>query len=319
MKRRAWGVVVAVTVLATVVAIGIGVLRATEELVGGPSGDCTVTVADHTVDVSGEQAENAALIASIAVRRGLPARATSIALATAYQESKLQNIDYGDRDSLGLFQQRPSQGWGTPEQVLDPVYATNAFFDALVKVDGYESMEITVAAQEVQRSAFPDAYADHEADGRALASALTGHSPATFSCDLGGGAPTANAELVASGLTPRADTVRTELLTRFGRLQLGGFEPDGVSDGHMEGSAHYDGRAIDVFVRPINRANKTRGWAIAHWSVANAARLGIRTVIFDDRIWTAGREGWRDYDPPSSSGDRRILEHRDHVHVDVFR
>ncbi|TNM37788.1 hypothetical protein FHP29_17440 [Nocardioides albidus] len=306
-------------VLATAVTVGIVVLRATDELVGGPSGDCTVTVADHTVDVSGEQAENAALIASVAVRRGLPARATSIALATAYQESKLRNIDYGDRDSLGLFQQRPSQGWGTRKQILDPVYSANAFFDALVKVDGYETMEITVAAQRVQRSAFPDAYADHEPDGRALASALTGHSPATFSCDLAGGAPTADAELVASGLTPRADAVRTELLTRFGRLTLGGFDPDGVSTGHMEGSAHYDGRAIDVFVRPIGKANRTKGWAIAHWSVANASRLGIRTVIFDDRIWTAGREGWRDYDPPSSSGDRSVLEHRDHVHIDVFR
>ena len=129
----------------------------------------------------------------------------------------------------------------------------------------------------------------------------------------------ADAELVASGLTPRAEAVRMELLTQFGRLQLGGFEPDGVSSGHMEGSAHYDGRAVDVFVRPISRANKVKGWAIAHWSVANVARLRIRTVIFDDRIWTAGRQGWRDYDPPSSSGDRKVLEHRDHVNIDVFR
>ena len=319
MKSRAWAVAVSLAVLVTVVGVGLAVLRATDELVGGPDGDCTVTVADHTVDISGEQAENAALISAIAVRRGLPARAVSIALATAFQESKLRNIDYGDRDSLGLFQQRPSQGWGTRQQVLDPVYATNAFYDALVKVDGYEDMEITVAAQEVQRSAFPDAYADHEADGRALASALTGYSPATFSCDLEGGAPTTDAALVASGLTPRANEVRTELLTHFGRLQLGGFAPNGVSTGHMEGSAHYDGRAIDVFVRPITKATNARGWAIAHWSVANAARLGIRTVIFDDRIWTAGRDGWRDYDPPDRPGDRKILEHRDHVHIDVFR
>ncbi|WGX95185.1 hypothetical protein [Nocardioides sp. L-11A] len=319
MKNPAWAVVIGLAVLATVAAVGIGALRATDRLTGGPDGDCTVTVGDHTVEVSGEQAENAALIAAIAVRRGLPARATSIALATAYQESKLVNIDYGDRDSLGLFQQRPSQGWGTPAQVLDPVYATNAFFDALVRIEGYETMEITVAAQAVQRSAFPNAYADHEADGRALASALTGYSPATFSCDLAGGAPETDVELVASGLTPRADAVRTELLTRFGRLQLGGFEPEGVSTGHMEGSAHYDGRAIDVFVRPISKPNRTKGWAMAHWAVANAARLGVRTVIFDDRIWTAGREGWRDYDPPDRPGDRKILEHRDHVHIDVFR
>ncbi|GAA1520368.1 hypothetical protein [Nocardioides humi] len=320
MKRNAWAVVVGLAVLTTVVAVGIGVLRATDTLVGGPTGDCTVTLDDHTVDISGEQAENAALISAIAVRRGLPARAASIALATAFQESKLRNIDYGDRDSLGLFQQRPSQGWGTHEQILDPVYATNAFYDALVKVDGYETMEITVAAQAVQRSAFPNAYADHEADGRALASALTGYSPATFSCDLDGGAPSADTQLVASGLTPRAEAVRTELLTRFGRLQLGGFDPAGVSSGHMEGSAHYDGRAVDVFVRPVTKANNARGWAIAHWAVANAARLDIRTVIFDDRIWTAGRKGWRDYRvPASSSGDRAILEHRDHVHIDVFR
>ncbi|TWG91180.1 hypothetical protein L615_008200000030 [Nocardioides sp. J9] len=305
--------------MATVAVVGIAVLRATDSIVGGPSGDCTVTVGGHTVEVSGEQAENASLITAIAVRRGLPARAASIALATAYQESKLANIDYGDRDSLGLFQQRPSQGWGSPEQVLDPVYSTNAFYDALEKVDGYESMEITVAAQRVQRSAFPNAYADHEADGRALASALAGHSPATFSCDLDGGAPTADADLTPSGLTPRAEKVRKELLERFGRLSLGGYAPGGVSSGHMEGSAHYDGRAIDAFVRPISPANKTRGWAMAHWAVANAARLQIRTVIFDDRIWTAGREGWRDYDPPRSSGDRAILEHRDHVHIDVFR
>ena len=102
---------------------------------------------------------------------------------------------------------------------------------------------------------------------------------------------------------------------------LGGFEPGGVSTGHMEGSAHYEGRAVDVFVRPVNRVNKTRGWAIAQYLVSQADRLAIRTVIFDDRIWTSGLRsgsGWRDYDPPSRSGDRAILEHRDHVHVDVY-
>ena len=112
----------------------------------------------------------------------MPARAATIALATAYQESDLYNVEGGDRDSLGLFQQRPSQGWGSPEQVLDPYYAANAFYDELVDVDGYEAMEVTVAAQEVQRSGLPGAYADHEADARVLASALTGNSPRAFSC-----------------------------------------------------------------------------------------------------------------------------------------
>ena len=318
MKGRAVAIVVGLSALAIVAVVGIVIFTAVDDIVLGADGDCTAVVANHEVEITGEQAENASLIASIAIERGLPARAVSIALATAFQESKLINIDYGDRDSVGLFQQRPSQGWGTTEQILDPVYATNAFYDALVKIDGYQDMEITEAAQHVQRSAFPSAYADHEADARALASALTGYSPATFSCDLDGGAPSADAELVESGLTARADAVRKDLLTRYGDLDLGGFAPGGVSTGHMEGSAHYEGRAIDVFFRPVNDVNRTTGWAVAHYLVANAARLDIRTVIFDDRIWTAGRDGWRDYDPPESSGDQAVLEHRDHVHVDVF-
>lgn len=283
---------------------------------------CTAEVDGHTVEVDLEQAQNAALITAISVERGLPARAASIALATAYQESKLYNIDYGDRDSVGLFQQRPSQGWGSVRQLTDPVYATNAFYDALQRVDGYDSMEITVAAQEVQRSAYPDAYADHEKDGRALASALTGNSPGSFWCDVPGDAEEVGDEIDETGLVPRATAVRRDLEARFGTLSLGGFEPGGVSSGHMEGSAHYEGRAVDVFFRPVNAENKKRGWAMASYLVANADRLDIKTIIFDDRIWRAGSwagDGWRDYRVPSSSGgDRAILEHRDHVHVDVF-
>jgi hypothetical protein len=272
------------------------------------------------VSLDPEQAGHAGLITAIAVSRGLPARAASNALATAYQESDLHNLEGGDRDSLGLFQQRPSQGWGSPEEILDPAYAANAFYDALVKVDGYESMEITVAAQAVQRSGFPNAYADHEQDARALASALTGNSPRAFSCRLSDGPDDGDADLTDSGLTSRAEEVRLAVVDLFDE-PLGGFAPGGVSTGHMEGSAHYDGRAVDVFVRPVNASNRIRGWAIAHYLVSQAERLEIRTVIFDDRIWSAGRrsdDGWRDYDPPEGSGDPAILEHRDHVHVDVY-
>ncbi len=317
MKGRVAAIVIGLTALAIVAVVGIAILTAVDRF-SGPDGDCSAAVGAHEVEITGEQAENATLIAAIGIERGLPGRAVSIALATAFQESKLINVDYGDRDSLGLFQQRPSQGWGTEEQILDRVYSTNAFYDALVEIDGYEDMAITEAAQLVQRSAFPDAYADHEDDARALASALTGFSPAAFSCDLDGGAPSADEDLLDSGLTGRADAVREDLLDRFGDLDLGGFAPGGVSTGHMEGSAHYEGRAIDVFFRPITETNQTRGWAVAQYLVGNAARLDIRTVIFDDRIWTAGRDGWRDYDPPDSSGSQAILEHRDHVHVDVF-
>ena len=284
------------------------------------SDQCSAEVDGRAVLLDPSQARYAGLITAIAVQRGMPARAASIALAAAYQESNLRNLDGGDRDSAGLFQQRPSQGWGTLDEVRDPVHATNAFYDALAKVDGYEQLEITVAAQEVQRSGFPDAYADHEADARALASALSGNSPEGFSCRLGD-SDEESTELKPSGLTARADAVRRDLGARFPDLPLGGFEPGGVSTGHMEGSAHYDGRAIDAFVRPVSPANRTLGWAIAQYLVSQADRLSIKTVIFDDRIWTSGRksdDGWRDYDPPERSGDPVILEHRDHVHVDVY-
>jgi hypothetical protein len=282
---------------------------------------CTATVGGHTVDLSTEQAENAALIAGVAVQRGMPARAASIALATAYQESKLYNLEQGDRDSLGLFQQRPSQGWGSREQILNPYYATSSFYDALAKVDGYDTMRITKAAQEVQRSGYPEAYADHEADARVLASALTGNSPHAFSCVVTKDYPSGRDRLNDVGLTHRADVVRREVEAVFGEQSLGGFAPGGVKDGHMRGSTHYEGRAIDIFERPISPANKVRGWAIAQYLVAQADRLAIQTVIFDDRIWKSGSEskdGWRDYDPPQGPGDRAVLEHRDHVHVDVF-
>lgn len=302
-----------------VAAVGYGALRQVVPLL--QPDQCTAEVNGRTVTLTLEQAENAALITAISVERGLPARAATIALATVYQESKIYNLDAGDRDSAGLFQQRPSQGWGSYEQVTNPVYSANAFFDALEKIDDYESMRVTVAAQEVQRSGFPEAYADHEADARVLASALTGNSPNAFSCRLSGTPDEKSDRLTDVGLTKRADAVRREVTGVFGSPPLGGFDPDGVSTGHMPGSAHYDGRAVDIFVRPISTANNIRGWAIAHYLVAQADRLDIKTVIFDDRIWTAGSrsgDGWRDYDPPSSSGDIAILEHRDHVHVDVF-
>jgi hypothetical protein len=285
---------------------------------------CTATVQGDTVRLYPEQAENAALMAAISVQRGLPARAATIAIATAYQESKLVNIDYGDRDSLGLFQQRPSQGWGTPKQVMDPVHAINAFYDALAQVDGFETMRVTVAAQEVQRSGYPEAYADHEADARVLASALTGQSWRAFHCTATDEPDGSHRKLDGSGLTPRAAAVRDDLQAAFGPQSLGGFAPGGVRDGHMQGSAHYDGRAVDIFFRPVSEDSRNRGWAMAHYLVAQAARLDVRTVIYDGRIWTAGwrsGEGWRRYTPDTSGESAEtaaILEHRDHVHVDVY-
>lgn len=310
---------VAVALLAVGVIVAVNVYDRVGPLLS--SEKCRVEVAGHEVTLSPEQAENAALMAAISLRRAMPARAASIAIATAAQESKLYNIEHGDRDSLGLFQQRPSQGWGTREQILNPYYSINAFYDALARVEGYETMEITEAAQEVQRSAYPDAYADHEEDARAVASALTGNSPRSFMCTIDDDADEAPDRLVKSGLTPRAEEVRVDVEGAFGELSLGGFAPGGVRDGHQEGSTHYEGRAVDIFLRPITAESRQRGWAISSYLVAQADRLAIQNVIWDDRIWTTGSrsdEGWRDYDPPKRSGDRAILEHRDHVHVDVL-
>jgi hypothetical protein len=283
--------------------------------------ECTVEVGDHRVTLDLEQAEHAATIAAVAEQRGLPARAITIALATAYQESTLYNLSYGDRDSLGLFQQRPSQGWGTPDEVQDPVYAAGAFYDKLVKIGDYRDLEITDAAQRVQRSAFPDAYARHEQNARALASALSGNSPAALTCTIRPGSHTEE-QPGEDGLTRRARQVLDELQAAHGPLPVGGFDADGIDSGHIAGSAHYDGRAIDIFFRPhADPASNRSGWVVAHWLVINADRLGIASVIYDDRIWTARRsgEGWRDYVHPSGDTSNPTLRHLDHVHVDVIR
>ena len=317
-------VVVGLAALAVVAGTAVAV-----KLGFGPLPDpngCSATVSGRTVGLDPEQSENAALIAAIAVQRGMPARAASIALATAYQESKILNLEHGDRDSIGLFQQRPSQGWGTRDQILNPYYSINAFYDALAKIDGYQSMRITEAAQKVQRSGFPEAYEDHAADARTLASALTGQSQdGKFSCVVRHSAGDEPDTLNRSGLTARGADVRQDLEAAFGGLSLGGFAPGGVTDGHMKGSAHYEGRAIDVFVRPIGKENRKKGWAMAYYLVAQAERLGIDHVIFDAKIWSSGRrseDGWRDYSPGSSTGMSAstvaVLEHRDHVHVDVL-
>nr|WP_247614820.1 heavy metal transporter [Streptomyces sp. RG38] len=157
-----------------------------------------------------EQAVNAATITAVGTARNLPERAVTIALATALQESALRNIDYGDRDSVGLFQQRPSQGWGTPEEIMDPAYSAGMFYDHLVEVPGYTRLPLTVAAQRVQRSGFPQAYAKHEPDATLLAAALTGRSAATLTCQ-GQPAPTR---------TKGPDAVRAALVRDFGRAVL---------------------------------------------------------------------------------------------------
>src|SRR5690349_3797939 len=136
-----------------------------------PTDSCTLPASGVTL--TGEQIANARTIAQVAWDRGLPERAVVIALATAMQESHLRNLDHGDRDSLGLFQQRPSQGWGTPEQVQDPVYAAGKFYDHLVQYPGWDTGDLTTVADGIQRSAYPLAYRKWETMAQELATAIS--------------------------------------------------------------------------------------------------------------------------------------------------
>ncbi len=156
----------------------------------------------------------------------------------------------------------------------------------------------------------------------ALARALLGHHGPSLTCTVPMlfAAPDLDREAPgADGLTPRAGTLRVAMREVFGKQILGGFEPRGVSDGHIDGSAHYEGRAIDVFLRPVTEEHRRQGWSQAQWAVAHAERLDVATVIFDRRLWTGRRSaaGWRDYQHPSGASDNPVLMHEDHVHVEV--
>jgi murein DD-endopeptidase MepM/ murein hydrolase activator NlpD len=138
------------------------------------AGDATEQVARLDLD----QRSNAALIVGVGQRLGAPPRAWIIAVATAMQESGLRNLphlgDRNDHDSLGLFQQRPSQGWGSAEEILDPIYAATAFYQRLMRIPEWDRLPLTEAAQAVQRSAHPDAYARHEPLAVALVAEFAG-------------------------------------------------------------------------------------------------------------------------------------------------
>ncbi|GCB46138.1 hypothetical protein SNL152K_3436 [Streptomyces sp. NL15-2K] len=240
-----------------------------------------------------EQAVNAATIAAVGTARGMPERAVTIALATALQESGLRNIDHGDRDSLGLFQQRPSQGWGTPKEIMDPTYSADIFYKHLAKVRDYTELPLTVAAQRVQRSGFPTAYAKHEPDAALLATALTGESAATLTC---AGRPAATQ---AAG----PDAVRSALARDFGRdeLEPAGAEVGGAATPTPSPSVNADDRrtvtipVTDDTPSGDGRSLRQRGWQLAHWAVANASALHIERVSYAGRVWTAGNTDsqWR--------------------------
>lgn len=227
---------------------------------------CSVQGPERRLSYDSDQMENAATIAAIGMQRRLPRRAVTIALATAMQESKLRNLDYGDRDSLGLFQQRPSQGWGTPQQLQDPVYSTNEFYRHLVKVKDYADRPLTQVAQSVQRSGFPEAYAKHEPNAVVLTGAFTGEAPGAVTCRLDPPARTKSVHDVAADLTEQL-----------------GVRPQAA-----------DGRIVAVL------SEENLAWTAGAWAVAHAQRTGATSVSVGNQRWVRSREksaaSWSTFD-----------------------
>lgn len=249
-------------VITLAVAVGLLAYKALDNIspLSTPQAVCTVEAPNGSVSLNVEQAQIASTIAAVAARRELPERAAVIAYATAIQESKLHNLDHGDRDSLGVFQQRPSQGWGTPEQIMDPVYSANRFFTELLKVKRYRELPIAEAAQAVQRSAAGYAYANHERRARILAAAFTGRIPQAVHCYF---PPTDSPSPTHSPSAKTADShavkARRELVKVLG------------------------GTAV-----PSIR----RGWLIATWAVTHADLYGLSQVGFDGAAWSPTSDSW---------------------------
>lgn len=187
---------VAALILVTTVLIGAGASGIVNALFGSSSDAsgspaCTPdgSPASNAAVLTAEQAANAATIVAVGKQKGVPERGWVIAIAAALQESQLRNLHYGDRDSQGLFQQRPSMGWGTPQQITTPGYAAAKFYEHLLATPGWQSMSVTDAAQKVQQSGFPGAYARHETRARAIVASLSGvrcrpQTAASADCDI---------------------------------------------------------------------------------------------------------------------------------------
>lgn len=231
---------------------------------------CEVLIpgSEEPTTLSQEQARNASIIVAASLERGLSEQAAVIAIATAYQESALRNLDYGDRDSLGLFQQRPSYGWGTEEEIMDPWYSSNRFYEELVKFDNWETTDVNDIAQKVQRSGHPEAYRKHEAKARAVAGALRGSAPATLSCLSFNDAPTAKPAAFERVLGTFGDTLQV---------------------------------ATEGDTMTLTADDDTTLWAAAQQVVANSYDGGVASVVVGDKEWSHTRQGWHGAKTPAAA------------------
>ncbi|HET6480195.1 MAG TPA: hypothetical protein VFG35_09190 [Actinoplanes sp.] len=275
-----------VVVVAVVALIGaLGVFTVVKTFSGGIklpkiSPECVVR-ADGEVTLDYVQMANAATITAVGLRRNMSERAVVIALATALQESKLENLDTGDRDSVGLFQQRPSQGWGSIEEIKDPRYAADRFYSALKKVKNYQKMRVTDAAQKVQRSAYPEAYEKWADESAVLARALTGRATGAVECSVQG-SPVIRGAAAAAALMEGL------------RLDWG--------KGLSNTAAAKQAAGLTVKV-----TNASTGWRYAHWLVAHASATGLERVRFGDLEWHAPDGKWQAVTADGGIGTGRVV------------
>jgi hypothetical protein len=277
--------VVGATVVLVLVVVGYGAYAVRQILYPGPAAPpppgCQAGTGLQAILLDPGQAANAAIIAGVAARRRLPRQAVTIAYAAALQESKLENLDYGDRDSVGIFQQRPSQGWGPAADLEDPVYASTKFFAALTQVPGYAKLPVYQAAQDVQRSADGNAYAQWTDMAGLLSGYFTGRSPGGVTCWY---TPGGKADL-AGALRRLAETFGPQGRTGVvARITVGR-------------SGHGTASEAVLQVRPA------AGWQVAGWLVANAQGYGLRQVRYAGYVWKAadGSAGWARDPAPSGS------------------
>jgi hypothetical protein len=259
--------VVVVVVLAAL-AFGARTLWRAAQSVIKPSG---CDFGSYTLQL--DQAEVASVIVGVVLKRELPERAAVLTLGAALQESKLRNVPpgQGDRDSVGVLQQRPSQGWGTADQISDVHYATGKFLDALVRVPNWQEGSLTTVVQAVQLSAYATAYAKHEPQAQAIADALYGDVPAGVTCRFDKPERSATPAAVASALSRDLPV----------------------------GKPTVAGKNVSV---------PGAGWATAAWLVCNADRLGIESVRHAGKRWSYSG-GWKDDSTANGSAVVATLAH----------
>ena len=267
-------------VVVLVGAVVIGLLLWRPSFVSGP--ECTVpgpspaSSAEPAVELTVVQLQHASTINAVGLSRGISERGRIIAVATAYQESSLRNRPDGDRDSVGLFQQRPSQGWGTADEIIDPVYSAGKFYDALLDVPDWQTLPLTQAAQAVQYSAFPDAYAKWEPQATTLVRDLSGAEPLALNCAAGSHLPTSESpDRPAPAGTDNATPTLTTVLGAAA-AELGGLTVTAVSDDGLTAT-------VDVAVPDLDPA--AAGRSLAAWAVAHATGKGVTEVVVQDRHW----------------------------------